>query len=322
MPMNPGLEKLVRIAHPDSSGRIRITGRKIYILPTRYGLVFGILLILLLVASINYANNSAFLLTFLLAGIFFQAIFHTWRNLKDVELQWLHAEPVFAGETARVHVRIADPQRDHFALALAFGSNPPVLIDVPADRPAEVALPVRTRRRGLLDPGRLTIETRYPLGLLRAWSLLETDARLLVWPHPLHEPLERNDPEQVGGAEGDRGSGSDDFTGHRSYRPGDTPGHIHWKALAAGKGLLVKEFGGAHVEQLWLDYEALAPPNREQRLGLLAGAVETLSQELLHYGLRLPRLEIAPSTGELHRRRCLDALALFGSESTPPDRQP
>jgi len=314
------LEKLVRITRPDRSGRIRITGRKIYILPTRYGLVFGILLILLLIASINYANNPAFLLTFLLAGIFFQAIFHTWRNLKGLELQWIHAEPVFAGETARVHLRIADPGRDHFALALAFAGNEPVLVDVLAERPAEAQLPVRTRHRGLLQPGRLTIESRYPLGLLRAWSLLETDARIMVWPRPLHESLAPSDPDQAGGLEGDQGSGSNDFAGHRSYRPGDTPARVHWKALAAGKGLLVKEFDGDRVDQIWLDYEALAPPNVEQRLGLLAGAVEALSREPLRYGLRLPQLEIAPSTGERHRRHCLDALALFGDAASAADR--
>ena len=31
---------------------------------------------------------------------------------------------------------------------------------------------------------------------------------------------------------------------------------------------------------------------------------------VLRYGLRLPRLEIAPDVGQAHQRRCLEALAL------------
>jgi len=320
--MSSRLTALMRVARADDSGRIRITGRKIYILPTRYGLVFGILIILLLVASINYANNPAFLLTFLLAGILFQAIFHTWRNLKGLQLRWVHAEPVFAGETAQVRFQLADPEHDHFALAVAFTGNESVLIDVPAGKSIGVDIPYDTRHRGLVEPGRMTVESRYPLGLLRAWSLMETGAKIMVWPHPVHEPVENDQPDQEGNPEGDKGTGSDDFTGHRSYRPGDAPGHIHWKALAAEKGLLVKEFGGDRIERLWLDFEALAPPNVELRLSLLAGAVESLNRELLHYGLRLPHMEIPPSTGEAHRRRCLDALALLGSHPPVTNQQP
>jgi uncharacterized protein (DUF58 family) len=320
--MNATLAALMRVARPGSNGRIHITGRKIYILPTGYGVIFGVLILLLLIASINYANNPAFLLTFLLAGIFFQAIFHTWRNLKGLELRWIHTEPVFAGETALIRLRAMDPAHDHLALAFAFSENDPVLVDLPAGKIAEVEVPLRTARRGLLEPGRLTVESRYPLGLLRAWSLVETGATITVWPHPVHGPLAGNQADRKNAREGDREGGNDDFAGHRSYRPGDSAGHIHWKALAAEKGLLVKEFGSNPMDQLWLDFEALPSPNVEMRLSLLAGAVESLSRELLRYGLRLPDLEIPPSTGEAHRRRCLNALALFGNEEAAPHPRP
>ena len=315
--MRDWLAQWMRVVRPDSRGRIRITGRKIYILPTGYGLVFALLLVLLLIASINYANNPAFLLTFLLAGILFQAIFHTWRNLKGLELRWLESTPVFAGETARVRFELADPERDHHSLLLAFADDEPALADCPAGSRTRVEVPLRTRHRGLVRTGRLRVESRYPLGLLRAWSLLETGAEVVVWPRPLHEPLETSAPTWEGSLEGDRGVGSDDFVGHRNYHPGDAPGQIHWKAFAAGKGLLVKQFGGDRVERLWLDFDALPTTNTEIRLSLLAGAIEELSATPLHYGLRLPGLEIEPASGAAHRRHCLDALALFGSEETP-----
>ncbi|HIE54346.1 MAG TPA: DUF58 domain-containing protein [Chromatiaceae bacterium] len=306
----------IRVVRPDKGGRARITGRKIYILPTGYGLVFGILLLLLLIASINYANNPAFLLTFLLAGIFVQAIFHTWRNLKGLELRWLESHPAFAGETVRVRFLLSDPERDHHSLQLAFADNEPTLASCAAGSQTPVEVSFRSRRRGLIRPGRLRVESRYPLGLLRAWSLLETGAEVLVWPRPLREPLATSAPIPESSPEGDRGVGSDDFIGHRNYHAGDAPGQIHWKAFAAGKGLLVKQFGGDRVERLWLDFESLPAKDTEIRLSLLSGAIDELSTTPLRYGMRLPGLEIEPASGEAHRRHCLDALALFGMEET------
>ena len=60
----------IRVITADTRGQAQISGRKIYILPTGYGFLFGILLLLLLIGSINYSNNPAFLLTFLLTGMF------------------------------------------------------------------------------------------------------------------------------------------------------------------------------------------------------------------------------------------------------------
>ncbi|WP_419607529.1 DUF58 domain-containing protein, partial [Thiolapillus sp.] len=42
------------------------------------------------------------------------------------------------------------------------------------------------------------------------------------------------------------------------YHPGDQLGHIHWKAFAGEKGLLVKQFGGDRVNRYWLDFDAQA----------------------------------------------------------------
>ncbi|MDI1245405.1 MAG: DUF58 domain-containing protein, partial [Rhodoferax sp.] len=47
---------------------VTLTQRNVYILPTRAGLMLGVTLLVLLVASINYQLNLGYLLTFLLAG--------------------------------------------------------------------------------------------------------------------------------------------------------------------------------------------------------------------------------------------------------------
>ncbi len=311
--MQARLISLLRVVRPAGSGEAVVNGRKIYILPTRYGVMFGGLLITLLIASINYANNPAFILTFLLTGIFLQAIFHTWYNLLDLRLRSLHADPVFAGETTFFHFRLHDVGgRARHTLQLGFPGQESILADCPAGGGTEVRVPFQTRRRGRLRPGRLTVETRFPLGLLRAWCYLDTDMEAIVWPRPLESSLDQTDPAYEGSSDGDRGVGTDDFVGHRDYRAGDPLGHIHWKALAGEKGLLVKQFGGDRVNRLWLDFDALEEKNTEIRLGILAGAVQELSGQPVHYGLRLPDREISPDRGEAHRVKCLDSLALHG----------
>jgi uncharacterized protein (DUF58 family) len=311
--MRNRLIQFLRVVRPAEGGESIITGRKIYILPTRYGLVFGILLITLLIASINYANNPAFILTFLLTGVFIQAIFHTWRNLLGLHVSWQHGDPVFAGETSFFHFQLHDPKgRAHYTIQLGFHDQEAVVVACADQHKTPVKIPFLSKRRGRLQPGRLTLETRFPLGLLRAWCYMDTAAEAIIWPRPAEGRLEQTDPVNEGSRDGDRGVGTDDFVGYRGYRPGDSLSHISWKALAGEKGLLVKQFGGDRVNQLWLDFDALPDQPVELRLSILAGAVQELSSQPVHYGLRLGEQEIRPGDGENQRLRCLQALALYG----------
>ena len=306
------LRNWIRVTEPDNRGQAHITGRKIYILPTGYGFLFGLLLLLLLIGSINYANNPAFLLTFLLTGMFVHTIFHTWRNLYSLQLRWLNSDPVFAGETAWLQFRLSDPNgRGHHAIQLSYPGQEPAILDCTEASGCSLALSISTRQRGLLRPGRLVIETRYPLGLLRAWCYVESDASVIVYPKPWGGSLPKGSPEYLGSTSGDRGFGSDDFVGHRNYHPGDQPRHIDWKAFAKDRGLLIKQFGGDRVDLLWLDFDQLEERDTEARLSILCGIILDLSEQSLQYGLRLPDREIPPAAGAAHATECLTALALF-----------
>lgn len=303
----------VRIVRSDSGGQARITGRKIYILPTRYGFLFGILLAMLLIGSINYANNPAFLLTFLLAGLFIHTIFHTWRNLLGLSLRWQGAAPVFAGEPACFQFQLSSAEgRNHYAIQLSFKDQQPSVADMSSDGIHRQTICNTTSTRGILRPGRITVETRYPLGLLRAWSYLETDASVIVYPAPGLSTTLSGAPDYQGSQTGNRGAGTEDFLGHRGYHPGDHPRHMNWKAYASGKGLLLKQFGGDRAELLWLDYDHLTAKDTEARLSILCRSVLDLSRQQVYYGLRLPDREIAPGNGQKHLQQCLSALALFG----------
>lgn len=290
---------------------VLLTHRCVYILPTRHGLMFAFVLALLLVGSINYAVGLGFAFTFLLGGLGLVSILHTYRNLAGLTLHPGKCEPVFAGQTALFRIQ-TDSDVGRPAVAMQVGERSPVLTEVPVGR-GEILLPLSAAHRGILRPGPLQLFTQFPLGLFRAWSWVEPELACLVYPAPEEgaPPLPAGAGES-GGAHLSRGQ--DDFGGLREYRPGDSPRHIAWKAVARGEKMLTKEFSGEAGGLLWLDWGDLDPLGQEARLSRLTRWVTEADAAGLAYGLRLPDGEYGPAQGDAHRRRCLAALALFGLE--------
>lgn len=297
---------------------IVLAQRRIFIVPTASGLLFAIVLLVMLLGSINYNLALGHALVFLLAGIGLVSMVHTFRNLFALRLSPGHADPVFAGEIARFIVQIDDDhQRQRYALDFCFGRHETASTNVAAGGRASVAVPCPAPRRGRLDPGRLTLSTRYPLGFFRAWSYPHPPLSCLVYPRPIATPLPPLGATEGGLHHGEkRADGDEDFTGLRLYRPNDSPRHIAWKAVARDldqRPLLVKEFAGGAAQERWLDW-SLTPENAglETRLSLLAGWVLDAAQNDVAYGLRLPGFVRAPGQGDAHRDACLAALALYG----------
>ncbi len=311
---------------PPERGTVVLVHRRVYIVPTRLGWFFGGTLTILLIGSINYALSLGFALTFLLAGLALAGMVHTARNLARIAVSTGRSEPVFAGESAQF--RLFLDGRAAFdrpsILARHLGSGAQLVVDIPARGIAEVVLGVPAPRRGWLPLGRVMLETRFPLGLFRAWSYLEPEARCLVYPRPERSPLPPYSGAAAAGALQTQTPGNDDFTGLRGYQRSDSPRHVAWKAVARSDTLstrsddmLTKQFAGDAAAELWLDARLLPPGlGLEQRLSRLAGWVLAAERAGAQYGLRLAGVEIAPGRGEAHRASCLQALALHQAMKT------
>lgn len=300
---------------PDEHLPIVLTQRRIFIIPAPTGLLFAIVLCLMLIGAVNYNLSLGHALVFLLAGLGIVAMVHTFRNLVTLRLSPGRAESVFAGETARFHLLLENTQRqDRRSLNLAFGEHERVSLDIPANAQAIIAIPCPAPTRGRLDPGRITLSTRYPLGLFHAWSYPHPLLSCLVYPQPIESPLPQ--PSAIAHTGQRRGdSGDEDFTGLRLRQPNDSPRHIAWKTVARDidhRPLLVKQFAGGSAEQLMLDWASTSTENDvETRLSILAGWILSAEQQQISYGLRLPTGEIEPALGSTHRDTCLEALALY-----------
>lgn len=290
---------------------VTLVQRRIFILPTRQGYTFAFTVMILLIASINYALSLGFVLTFTLISMAGVAMLHTWRNLAHLKLRPGRCDPVFAGETAHFGITVETPAHTRFAIAMRAKGDDPVYADVAPAQTTAVFLPVMTPRRGRLRCGRVEVFTRYPVGLFHAWSYVDFNLQVIVYPKP--DPLAGTPPAQSRSAteEGIPVAGDEEFNMLRAYRAGDAPKLIAWKALAREQGLLTKEFSAMASSELWLDWDEAHAADAEHRLSVLAHWVIQAERFGQSYGLRIPGVAIPPARGEAHRTRCLEALALF-----------
>jgi uncharacterized protein (DUF58 family) len=288
-----------------------LTRKRIFILPTGYGLLYAALLAVMLLGSINYNNSLGHLLTFLLTGVGLVAMVATHRNLSGLAVSMGEARPVHAVDTARFPVLLENPSESpRYAVALRLPFGPAVVADILPQTSIWLAPTAAAGRRGRLRPGAVCLSTGFPLGLFRAWANVDLSLQCLVYPRadpapPLPETLATREDMSSGFATGG------DFIGVRDYRPGDPARHIHWKALARSDELLTKQFAVGPGREIWLDGNPLDGLPPEERLSRLCRWILDADSAGVPYGLRLGPTIIPPDLGQPHRSVCLETLALF-----------
>lgn len=296
-----------------SSGHIAtLNPRQIYILPTVWGVLYAVMLVLLLVGAINYSLSLGYFLTFLLASLGHTAMLYTWRNLVHLKVSILHAKPVFAGETAIVSINIYDTKnRARFAISGKIEQNSTVIEDVAANQSPVFSLPFVTAKRGYCALPRITLYTEFPLSLFHAWAYVQSPLQILVYPKPsgkLALPLLLTSTLINDASHASRGD--DDFDGHKTYQQGDASSRVDWKASSRGIGMFTKQYSGDGAGDLLLDF-SITNGEFEARIAQLAQWVVDVHSTRQRYGLTLPNLSLAPNNSETHYHACMQALALI-----------
>jgi uncharacterized protein (DUF58 family) len=318
----PDWTQWLRIARTEETPAT-LSRRHIYILPTAYGWLFAFVLLLMLIGSINYSLSLGFVLVFLLVGIANMAILHTWRNLVHLQIAAGKMQPVFAGEDACIEILIADNRhRARYAIASELdpadkqpadlNSAEPVYVDIPSSGLVASKLHIPSERRGWLAIPRIKIHTEFPLTLFHAWAYVDLNAHCLIYPRPAAttQPIPSSPDQDVKGT-AKIISGDDDFSGHRTYRFGDSPKRVDWKASAREQGIFTKQFQGSAQSAVWLDWANTPGSDDEQRICQLTRWILDADIEQRPYGLRLPGRTFSPNIGKAHFHQCLQALALM-----------
>lgn len=289
--------------------------RRIYVLPTRFGLFFGALVLTMLLGALNYNNNPALLLALLLAATAMASLIAAHLQLAGLRVEAISAEPVPAGSPLQVHVALAARDaRARRGLRLeahqVHGFAPPL-----SGEGVVVQLALPTRHRGRFDLDRMRLSTTQPLGLARAWAWVWPATPLLVYPQP--EAQGPALPEGEGaGSQSRLHPVGDDVHHLRAYRPGDARRAIAWKPTARRDTLLVREYEQPLGAEVPLDWHALSALPYEHRIRRLAHWVDLAEREGRRYRLALPgQPSLGPSHGPAHRHLCLRALALLPYET-------
>ncbi|MGB9991064.1 DUF58 domain-containing protein [Massilia sp. SM-13] len=304
-------------------GEVVLTMRRVFILPTKAGMAFVGLLLIMLIGAVNYNLGLGYALTFFTGACAIADMVLTARNLALLRLAALRAQPVFAGESAQFVLRLHNPtSRDRFAIWLGFhrDGEPVTVTDVAAGSDATVQLSAPTTERGWSAAPRVRLTTRFPLGLFGAWSYWQPELKAIVYPYPEQDAP----PLPTTGAASEEGHGTvglDNFAGIRSYQPGDPMRHLAWRQIARhdpalGGQLVTKHFEGGATAELSLDFNELpAFLDLELRLSRMTRWVLEAEQRGLPYAFHIDGRRYPPALGDAHRAACLQALALYGKEA-------
>lgn len=295
---------------------ISLNRKNIYVLPTRNGLLFLLAAGLVFIAAINYAVSLAYGLAFMMVSLFILAILYTFNNLNQLCLARQSTAPVYCGEQIAFNVELRRlPNRAHEALEFTFRDGTSSHADLFAVDRDRVQVFTTATRRGDFRAPLLRVSTSFPLGLCRAWSVLDLGLHCLVYPKPVPFAMEQFTSGNGGGDDSELvQEGSEDFYGLRDYVPGDPLKQVAWKNLARGQGMHVKQFVDYVDSRIWLDWDMFYGFGTEERLSRLCYCVLKLSATGSPFGLKLPGVEIAPDSGARHRNRLLRTLALFGPD--------
>lgn len=284
--------------------------RHVFVLPTAFGWGFGVMLVFMALGGLNFNNNMALMLVFLLGTIVQLTTLIVYRNLAGLNVNNIHAEPVFCSEDAHFRVFVSNgSERQRFAIQGGFRAAQDCL-DLDLGGNGVLSLSWPTGKRGWLDMPPFRLETRFPLGFFKAWSWISPQTRCLVYPAPARDapPLPRTGHGQRGRA--DKGEG-DQVHGLRRYHAGDSKQRIAWRATARHDKLYSIEMETPRESACELDWDLLQGADVERRLSILTAWVIAADHKQLAYSLKLPDARIAAGSGIAQRMQCLEALALY-----------
>ncbi|NOX50838.1 MAG: DUF58 domain-containing protein [Gammaproteobacteria bacterium] len=268
---------------------VTLSQSNIFIFPTRSGFVFGMLLLILVLGAINYQNSLVYGVAFLLGSMFTVTILYTFRNLSGLTIELAETKRGFVGEDVEFCVRIERPKgKGREGIQIGWPNEYKQWVEIFDDEASLVRLFVNAETRGWLRPGRMLVETYYPLGLLRAcW--VDINARGLVYPKPIFQDT----PNLQSSKHRDDGVlidplGSDDFVDIREYTQGDPIKNILWRAYAKTNSLVVKRYASYLEPRLWFSFDDCVG-GMEERLSRLVGLALQATQGEREFGLKQPR---------------------------------
>ncbi len=302
-----------------------------YILPSKLGLYYAVLCLILLVVAFIYGNNIAYASCFMLVSLGIVTIFQTNFNVHRVSIKTLpiiddHAEHPVSFKillenksslpSFQIQIRLEQTKNDRKNSVLKDVSQEVILINqLGANQKKEVELSLIFTRRGFHKPPIVVVESYFPLGLLRSWKWIHPTEPILIYPAkkgilPLPQSategggnlLEKLKTPHTG----------QEFIGHRPYQTSDSLRKVDWKAFSRNQKLNVKLFDSEEVGAYLLNWESTnSLKDTEARVSQLTQWINLCQRKKVDFVLQLPQWQSSCGHSSDKVRECYQQLALF-----------
>ncbi len=293
--------------------KLTLSIRNVYIIFSREGILFALLLLITFITGINYGNNLVLGLCFYLSSILLVSMYITFLHISGLKIRLLDVTLAEAGKPAWASIQVTNlssqPSRqlsfrfDHSDYLSRLKLTQDTDISKQAlrqktsqyipclDTSQTIRLPIMTDKRGRLQLPRLVIRTTYPLGIMQAWAYayFATPA----WVYPQATAFDWNASHALASDDETNYSqfqtqGQNDFDRLDEYQQGESLSRVSWGHLARGHGMLTKHFADNVGHELTLDYADMPASHHEQKLKQLAFAIQKLAKEEQAFILNLP----------------------------------
>ena len=288
---------------------LRLSLRRIFIVPTALGWLWAAVGGLLYVVGVNTSSNVPLILGFLMLALQLLAIFLTAQTLHGLQLNWSTQLEGWAGEQLPLMLQLTVPKGMRY-LGLQLGPKGRRWEGICVAGMQQIPVPWQGESRGLNKLPRLRIDSQAPLGLWVCWVRLQLATEALLYPAPVVAAVvEVPWPQAIGTQQPKQSAEPHDFHSLQPHRPEEGPQRLAWKQLARGHGELSKRFEAPTAKAVLLSLQ----PGIEKETGLsaIAARIKQLASNGDSYGLLIDHVEIPPANGSEHRRICLRRLALL-----------
>ncbi len=310
---------------PHPSDTLSLTQNRIYVLPSGRGLFIIVVALVLLLIAVNYQLALAYLVAFLLGGLMQVALHATHRNLAGLVVRPGRSPMAREGEPLVFSLMLVSPDRRREGVRAIRRALPgerglagrvSLALDLAAGQTAHLEILWPAGPRGVVPLGRITLESRAPYGLIRAWSYVHFD-----WVGLVHPQAEAQAPPLPHGGRDETLPGRLNQVAHdpdelREYVPGDSLKRVAWKQVAKSGDWYTRTGASAAQSEILIDWQTLGLSDSEACLRRMAAWIERARNENIAYALSMPNGQLKLADGAAQAR---DALVLLASYPQRPE---
>lgn len=283
----------------------------LYILPSRFGWAFAIVLLTLFLSAINYQVSAVFFLVFLLAIAGLVSAWEAHFNMKGLAVECLTIDDAWEGGNVKVILVLNKKRALSYALQYQFPHQEPLILEKFSGENIQISLSLPAEKRGCFKLPRITFSSYFPFGLFRVWGYIYFDTDYYVYPKSIDPGFWPQSAKDIGTNAATIAGNEEIYDLKPVLNPWTQPGRIAWKIAARGQGWYLKTMVSSEGNYWVFRLQDLPATHLEENLQHLCYWLQKAEKEGYFYGLELKGAKSELSQGPIHLTHCLRQLATY-----------